>query len=155
FPQWQPSRSYHCNSWIVEFRGGCPVVPNVGDQVAVTISGSFAGSPVTVSHTVTSADNTALINIVNNSLSGTHPITSDLISQINGNAHLSAAGITANTSNTNSDGSSGTAGSYQYVPQPGRFFIAFNSDGSSLGGGPVIGPITVTGAYTPNGSPTS
>jgi hypothetical protein len=149
-PPWQPNHGYRCNSWICEFRGGVPVVPNVGDVVSLTISGSFSGSPVTVSHSVTSADNTALINLVNGGLAGTHPITSDLISQINANRILAAAGIKAGTSNTNAG-----AGSYQSAAQQGRFFISFNSDGTSVGGGPVIGPITVRGTYTPNGKPTS
>ena len=149
-PPWQPSHAYHCNSWVYEFRGGVPVVPNVGDTVSLTIRGSFSGSPVTVSHAVTSADNTALINLVINGLVGTHPITSDLISKINAHPNLAAVGIKASTSNTNAG-----VGSYQSAAQQGRFFIAFNSDGTSSAGGPVIGPITVTGAYTPNGAPTS
>jgi hypothetical protein len=147
---WQPSHTYHCNSWICEFRGGVPVVPNVGDVASLTISGSFSNSPVTVSHSVTAADNTALINLVTSGLSGTHPITSDLISQINANRSLAAAGIKAGTSNTNAG-----AGSYQSAAQQGRFFISFNSDGTSVGGGPVIGPIMVRGTYTPKGKPTS
>ena len=159
---WQPSHAYHCNSWIYEFRGGVPVLPNVGDVGTLTISGSFSGSPVTVSHIVTAADQTALVNLyINNS--GAHPITSDLVSKINANTILSTAGIHADdTQNPNRNGvatGGGTpAGSYQYVSNPtvyGRIFIAFNSDGSSVTGGPVIGPITVTGTYTASGTPTS
>ena len=101
---WQPSHAYHCNSWIYEFRGGVPVLPNVGDVGTLTISGSFSGSPVTVSHIVTAADQTALVNLyINNS--GAHPITSDLVSKINANTILSTAGIHADdTQNPNRDG---------------------------------------------------
>jgi hypothetical protein len=115
-----------------------------------------------VSHSVTAADQTALVYLYIND-SGAHPITSDLVSKINANTILSTAGIHADdTQNPNRDGvatGGGTpAGSYQYVSNPtvyGRIFIAFNSDGTSRAGGPIIGPITVRGTYTPNGKPTS
>ena len=144
FPTWQPSTSYHCNSWVVEVRSGVPVLPSAGDVVALTISGSFAGSPVTVSHTVTAAEVAAMPSAVINSQPGSStPVVDSLISAINANAGLSAAGITASITNTNTG-----AGSYHSERYSGRFYIAFNSDGSSVRGGPVIGPITVTGMLT-------
>src|SRR5215469_1100770 len=155
---WAPSTSYHCNSWIVDFRGGVPVVPNVGDVVALTISGTFTGSPVTVSYTITSGDQITLRNLAGASWpdpgSYTHPVINGAggwMSQINANPTLSAAGIVASLRCDNWG-----VGALMQGPRVGEMYISFNSDGSSsLSSAPVIGPITVTGTYTPNGTPTN
>jgi hypothetical protein len=144
FPLWQPSTTYHCNSWIAEVRSGVPVLPHAGDVVSFAITGSFSGSPVTVSHTIDSGDITILTRIAKTgTLSGDpNPICTDLTAKINANSSLAAAGITASTACVNYG-----VGAELNHQQPGRFYIAFNSDGTSSAGGPVIGAITVTGSF--------
>ena len=136
FSAWQPITLYTCNSWIVEMRSGFPVTPNAGDVMNVTITGSFAGSPVTVSHIVTSSDVSYLASQDYGAHTGSTPIIDDLIAKINASA-AGTAGISAGTTNT------ATSGYWFTQATMGRMFLSFNSS--------VVGNIVVTGSYTANG----
>ena len=140
FPAWQPSTRYTCNSWIVEMRSGFPVTPNAGDVMNVTISGKFAGSPVTVSHIVTSSDVSYLASQSFGAHIGSTPIIDDLIAKINASA-AGTAGISAGTTNT------ATSGYWFTQVTMGRMFLSFNSA--------VVGNIVVTGSYTVAGPNTA
>jgi hypothetical protein len=142
FPPWAAG-AYHCNSWAVSVRSGLPVLPNAGDVVSLTTTGSFTGSPVTVSHTVTSGDVEAMLACVLNFGEVPHPLTDALINGINGNATLAFNRIVASYNNANAG-----VGSQIYVRAPGLFYVSFNSDGTNSTGGPIIGPITITGSFT-------
>lgn len=137
---WAASTAYHCNSWILEVRSGFPILPNAGDVVSFTISGSFSGSPVTVSRTIISSDVSFLAAISYGTLSGTTPITDALISAINASA-AGTAGITA------AYAPSGSIGVWFTEQRIGRIYLSFNSG--------TIGDIVVTGSYTINGSNTA
>jgi hypothetical protein len=159
FPnQWTSGTTYHCNSFMIEMRAGCPTLPNVGDVCSITISGSFSSSPVTVSSTITagvlgnaSTPGTLTYTAVNLADfigvagAGNNPVIDSLVSQINANSNLSAAGIVAAYTNTNAGPGSVSRGTDN---DSGRIWLSFNSDGSSVGGGPVIGNITVTASFT-------
>ena len=145
FHSWAPSTLYKCNSWMVEVRAGCPLLPNVNDALSLTISGSFPGSPVTVTHTVSSADIDALRAGI---LSGpfgnfTHPITTELISKFN--TALARTGIMVTEKCIVPGVGTFGSGAYFNVGAAGRFYINFDS--STLPGGAVI----VTGSYTHRG----
>lgn len=134
FSAWAPSIRYTCNSWIVEVRTGVPVSPNVGDTVNLTISGTFAGSPVTITHIVTSGDVSALSALgFTNVQGGNQPIINDLITKINASI-AGTAGISAGLAN------SARTGYWFSQPLTGRMFLSFDSS--------RIGNITVTGTYT-------
>jgi hypothetical protein len=134
FPSYLPSHSYVCNSWIVEFRGGVPVQPVAGEVVSLTISGSFVGSPVTVSHTISSGDVATMAAwTVVSAAPGAHPIVDDLITKINASA-AGTAGIQADTANH------ATTGYWQSGQTRGRMYLSFNSA--------VVGDIVVTKSYT-------
>jgi hypothetical protein len=136
FPSWLSGTNYVCNSWIYECKTGNPGVPNAGDIVTITISGPFSGSPVTLLHTVTSADAATIAGYGLNDAEGmvAHPIIDDLISKINANSSLSAAGITAATNVTVS------TGYYFNQALTGRMYINFNSA--------TVNPLRVTGSFT-------
>ena len=130
-----PSTAYACNSWIFECRTGIPTPPVAGDIVSCTITGSFSGSPVTVSHTVTSGDVTAISAYsTGNQGDGTsQPIIDALISSINGNGTLIAAGITASLTAT------AGAGVTFASRATGRMYLNFNGATTT---------IVVTGSFT-------
>jgi hypothetical protein len=140
FPAWRANTSYTCNSWMIEVQTGIPVLPNVNDVVSLTMSGRFAGSPVTVSHTVNSGDIAYLQTLFATSSSVSTTIIDDLIAKINASA-AGAAGISAAVKNTASTGFefAGTA--------PGRMFLSFNSG--------IVGNIVVSGTYTSVGPNTA
>jgi len=135
FSGWQQATGYTCNSWILQVLAGGPIYPNVGDIASFTISGSFSGSPVTVQHTMSSSDITALQALIPGGI-GTTPIADDLIAQINASA-AGLAGITAGYTVTVSSGFQLTQRYY------GRIFLNFNSAN--------VGDITVYGSYAING----
>jgi hypothetical protein len=142
FPQWSAGASFKCNSWVVDLRAGCPVVLNAGDTCSLTISGSFAGSPVTISYKVTAGDVTSLVNIAVEFLtsggsSTTNPVIQSFVNQINAHAALHPAGITAAHANTVPNAGNQGSGAVQYQQDAGRLYLSFN--------GAAVGPITVTG----------
>jgi hypothetical protein len=135
FSAWVPNKSYVCNSWIFECRAGIPTLPNVGDVVSIKLGG-FTGGPVTLSHTVTSADIAALAKYNTGSVSPAypHPIIDDLVVKINANSTLSAKRITASYAPTVSTG-------YKHNQQAtGRMYLNFDST--------TVNPLTVTGSFT-------
>jgi hypothetical protein len=129
---WAPTTLHQCNCWVCEVRSGIPSLPILGDVISFTISGSFGGLPVTVSHTVSIGDLTIMgaWSIGNLSL-GPHPIVDDLVSKINANSSLIAAGITASTT---------TSTGFQTQQTTGRFFVNFNSA--------TVNPIAISGSWT-------
>jgi hypothetical protein len=152
---WVPNTTYKCNSWIFEIRAGCPKTPNVGDVVLMTIAGPFAGSPVTVSHTVTANDNAMLINLARQLLDtgmppNTHPIADPLIAAVNANSSLATAGITASVANTVPRAGGHGAGAFFTQAIGGRIYLSFDSTK------PSSAYITVTGSFKGSGgSPTT
>jgi hypothetical protein len=144
FVGWTPSTAKLCNSWILEVRQGQPVPPNPGDVVSFTITGSFAGSPVTVSHTVTSGD----VATLNATPFGSHsvsdgwrnPVVTDLINKINASA-AATHGIIADLFNQ------ATVGFEFNSTSIGRIYLSFDST--------VVGNIVCTGSYTFGGPNTN
>jgi hypothetical protein len=145
FPSWAPGTAYTCNSWIIEVRAGVPQVFAAGDTVSVQISGSFSGSPINLSYMVSAGDVTTLTDIGSAKISGTYygspanPIAASLITQINANASLSAAGITASLTNTVPGAGNQGAGAFQTQPSPGRIYLSYS--------GAVV-TVNVTGSVT-------
>lgn len=148
FRAWAPNTEYYCNSWVVDVRAGCPLAPNSSDSASLRIAGPFTGSPVNVSHTVSSSDIAALINIAIAEMTGAggvaNPITADLISQINASSTLAMAGITANTANTVPGAGGQSVRAFQTAQWVGRLYISFNSANTATA------YITVTGSFTTN-----
>lgn len=104
FPAWQSGHAYTCNSWIVETRMFYLDPPNTGDIVSLTISGSFAGSPVTVTHTLSAGDVSWIIAHAGWAPDvSTSPILDDLISKINSSA-AGSGGVHAAYTNGASSG---------------------------------------------------
>src|SRR5262249_48697708 len=100
FHPWQTGHAYTCNSWMLETRLSFLAPPVAGDIVSFTIAGSFTGSPVTVSHTLSSTDVSFIIaNAGFQPGSSTSPICDDLISKINSPA-AGSHGVTAGYANT-------------------------------------------------------
>ena len=99
--QWLPNTTYHCSSWFFQIR--LNPQPNIGDNISLTVSGGFSGSPVTVSYTVVAQDTPQLI-------------ASNLASRLNSVAVLQNAGISASV--TASTG-------YQTFAAAGRCYINF------------------------------
>ncbi len=150
YAQWVTSTAYHCNSWIYEVRGGPPTPAVAGNVASITISGSFSGSPVILSHTVTTGE---VATMLSNTIDGLgpggttaqSPITAALTAAINANSTLSAAGIKSDYFNINpGTGSVAQSSNVEY----GRLYIGYNSDGTSSQGGPVIGNVIVTGSFS-------
>jgi len=140
FPAWQPNHACTCNSWIIEVRTGFPVLPNAGDVANLTVSGTFSGAPVTVSHTVSSSDVAYLSQQSYGVHPGSTPIIDDLIAKINASA-AGTAGISAGTTNR------ATTGYCFNQATMGRMFLSFHSS--------VVGNIVVTGVYAVNGPNTA
>lgn len=130
FYPWKASEVYKCNSWIFEVRTGCPLLPNPGDIVSITISGPFPGSPVKLSYIVNSGDIAVITTAANNylidgTLNSPHPITDSLIAQINANSTLSRAGLTASYIPTVPASAGGCF--FRSPGGGGRIFLNFNS----------------------------
>jgi hypothetical protein len=131
FSAWQPSTNYACNSWIIETRMSGFDPPNAGDIVSLTISGTFTGSPVTVTHTLSSTDVSYIIaNAGFAPNASTSPILDDLISKINSSAA----------------GSHGVQADYANHASSGYYFTNQNMHRIYLTLSGVT--ITVTGSYT-------